>query len=481
MKRILYLIIITALLTSCEGIEIEKEVSSARLMEMVNELSSEPYEGRLSASDGHKRASDLMVNEFSKLGLQPFFENSYVQEVPVEKNEIDNVYFATIYGGELTPHLLGSDYCCRGFSGSGKVVGPMVFCGYGTQSSYSQLDVTNSIVLVFKSNRTDEKLNATELDILPREKARIAKQHGALAIMFLPLPTDPRHSEAQGSVYDGNPTHAYSFPMLQLSADFANKLFAENGLDFAKIKTEMDSLRIDKQFKLKESASIEVSARYKSAVMSQNVAALLKGTDSKLKEEIIVVGAHIDHVGKQAGLIFPGANDNASGVAAIREIATIMAKHKVVVKRTIVFVLFTGEELGLVGSTQFVNSLTKNQKVVAMLNFDCIAEGDSISVRGKATSPVLYNIMKHEDKQLNSLVANENILGGGADAEPFYRAGIPTLYFTTTNGYHHLHVAGDSPESLNKDLFTEIVKLGLKTTMRLASGQYVGEGSATKQ
>ena len=481
MKRILYLTIVTALLTSCGSSGTEKEVSTARLMEMVNELASEPYEGRLAASDGHKRASDLMVNEFSKLGLQPFFENSYVQDVPVERNEIDNVYFATIHDGKKNPHLLGSDYCCRGFSGSGKIDGQMVFCGYGTQSSYNQIDVTNSIVLVFKSNPSDEKLNATERDILPREKARIAMQHGARAIMFLPLPTDPRHSEAQGSVYDGNPPHAYNFPMLQLSADFTTALFAENGLDFAKIKTEMDSLHIDKQLKLKESASIEVSARYKSAVMSQNVAAELKGTDPKLKDEIIVVGAHIDHVGKQAGLIFPGANDNASGVAAIHEIATILAKHKAAVKRTIVFALFTGEELGITGSTQFVSSLTKNKKVVAMLNFDCVAEGDSISVRGKATSPVLYDLMKLEDKKLSNLVATENILGGGADAEPFYRVGIPTLYFTTTNGYHHLHVASDSPESLNEDLLTEIVKLGLKTTIRLASGQYDGEGSATKQ
>ena len=483
MKRTHYLFVLPLLLAclSCNNSKIENEVSSSRLMEMVNELSSEPYGGRSSGSSGHKLAGDLLVTEFSNLGLQPFFSDTYLQDVPVELNEIENVLFATETDTTRIVHRLGADFTCRGFSGTGKVTGPMVFCGYGTPDSYHEIDVTNSVVLVFKASAPSPILNMTEMPLMPRDKARIAVQHGAKAIVFLPQPNDRCSAEAQGSVYDGLPPHLYTFPMLQLSADFAGALFARNGLNFAETKHAIDSIGKPTQISLQEKATIEVSASYTPTVQSQNIAAVLEGSDPKLREELIIVGAHIDHIGKQAGLIFPGANDNASGVAAVHEIAAILSKHKEKVKRSVVFVIFTGEELGMLGSKFFVQNLTPNQKVVAMLNFDCVADGESISVRGKASIPILYKIMKEEDNKLNKLVAPETILAGGADAEAFYRVGIPTLYFTTTNGYRHLHVASDSPETFNNDLFTEITKLGLKTTLRLASGEYDGEVFATEQ
>ena len=477
MKKISTLVALSLIVSclSCNQQGIEREISTSRMMELVNELSSATYGGRQAGTKGDALACDYLVTEFTNLGLQPFFSNDYRQEIRVEQNEIVSAYFATTKGNRLIPHRLGSDYSCRGFSGSGKIAGPMIFCGYGYPTDYNGAYIKKNVVIVFKANALYRERDSGSTPMMPRDKARVAMQNGAKAIIFLPNPNDWQIAEAQGSVYDGAAPNLDSFPMLQLSPAFAKSLFNQNGKDIAKIMSKMDSKKITLPLKLNETATIEVAAHYKPCAVSNNIAAVLDGSDPLLKNELIIVGAHIDHVGNQAGLIFPGANDNASGVAAIREIATVMAQHRELVKRSVVFVIFTGEELGLLGSTYFVNNLTPNQKVVAMLNFDCVAEGDSISVRGKTSMPLLYDIVKQEDGKMNSWVANESIIGGGADAEPFYQHGIPTLYFTTTKGYHHLHMASDNMKSLNTKLFTGIAQLGLNVTLRLASGDYDGE------
>jgi Zn-dependent M28 family amino/carboxypeptidase len=195
-----------------------------------------------------------------------------------------------------------------------------------------------------------------------------------------------------------------------------------------------------------------------------------------LKDEYLVIGAHLDHVGSQAGLIFPGANDDASGSAAVIALAKAFQNSDDKPKRSILFVLFASEEQGLFGSKYFVENLkVDTEKVVAMFNLDCIAYGDSIQVGNGKSSPTLWNLAERIDFENNQLMIRETWNGGGADLTPFYEKGIPGLYFVSKYSYDHLHLPTDTPETLNPYLYEKIAKLAYLTAKEIVDGNYKRE------
>jgi hypothetical protein len=102
-----------------------------------------------------------------------------------------------------------------------------------------------------------------------------------------------------------------------------------------------------------------------------------------------------------------------------------------------------------------------------MLNFDCVGFGDSLQVYGGKSSPDLWNMAKQADSENDKLLVSETGNGGGADAEPFFQKGIPTLYFVTTNSYKHLHQLTDTPETINQNLLESSTKLGYYTALKI--------------
>jgi Zn-dependent M28 family amino/carboxypeptidase len=204
-----------------------------------------------------------------------------------------------------------------------------------------------------------------------------------------------------------------------------------------------------------------------------NIIGKIEGTDPALKEEYLIIGAHLDHVGSQAGLLFPGANDNASGSAAVLDLAEAFQKSDLKPKRSILFVLFTAEEQGLFGSKFFVENLNiDTNKIIAMFNLDSVGSGDSIQVGNGKSSPELWNIARKIDDENFNLVVEDTWNGGGADLTPFYEIGIPGLYFVSKYSYEHLHLPTDIPETLNQNLFESIVKLAYLTAREVAGGHY---------
>jgi Zn-dependent M28 family amino/carboxypeptidase len=207
-----------------------------------------------------------------------------------------------------------------------------------------------------------------------------------------------------------------------------------------------------------------------------NIVGLIEGGDPKLKNEFLIIGAHLDHVGSQAGLLFPGANDNASGSAGILEIAKTFVKSGLQPKRSIIFVLFASEEQGLNGAKHFVESWKKGyDKITAMLNLDCVGYGDSTQVGNGKSAPKLWEIANQIDKTKFRYMVDRTWKGGGADATPFHEKSIPCLYFVTTNSYDHLHLPSDKVETLNPKLYETLVKLTYLTAREVADGNYIRE------
>jgi len=311
---------------------------------------------------------------------------------------------------------------------------------------------------------------------LPREKARVALEHGAIGIMFVSFPNDSNPQEPIGSVMHGSGKQV-GIPQIHINLPVADDFFEGNSLSLMDLQTKIDSQKSTFSIALKTEAKIFVKTDYLKEKETVNVIGIYPGSDKNLKDEFIVLGAHLDHVGGQAGEIyFPGANDNASGSAALLEISRMIANNKIETKRSIMFVLFASEESGLEGAEFLSKNLgIDTNKIIAMLNMDCIAHGDSIQLGNGKSVPKLWQLAKSIDSENSKLTINTTWSGGGADATPFHEKGIPTLYFVTKNSYTHLHCLSDKVETLNPKLYEEITKLSFQTTLEVAKDNYERE------
>jgi Zn-dependent M28 family amino/carboxypeptidase len=274
----------------------------------------------------------------------------------------------------------------------------------------------------------------------------------------------------------GDGDQPVDFPQLQISQKAADQLLSRTGFTISDCQTKIDEKKKPISMNLATKAIVEVNALYEKSARTMNVIGMIRGSDPKFNNEFVIIGAHLDHVGSQAGLLFPGANDNASGSAGVLEIANAFIKGGLQPKRSVIFVLFASEEQGLFGAKHFVESWKDGyDKIIAMLNLDCIGYGDSIQVGNGKSSPTLWRIaIQIDETSLNSMV-ERTWSGGGADATPFHEKGVPCLYFVTTNSYDNLHLPTDITETLNPILFEKVVKLAHLTALEIVSGNYERE------
>lgn len=190
----------------------------------------------------------------------------------------------------------------------------------------------------------------------------------------------------------------------------------------------------------------------KSTVTTWNVLGLVEGKDSILKKEIIVLGAHYDHLGKKGDSIYHGADDNASGTAALLEIAEKIVAHKNELKRSVIFIAFGAEEQGLLGSQFFVeNPIVSLEKIKLMINMDMLGslnEKSHVYIGGAGTFPNGEKLMKKLGKpnHVNPVVHVGSV--GGSDHVSFYKKGISVLGIHT-GGNEHYHKPSDTIETLN--------------------------------
>lgn len=485
MKLLLVILqtIIFSFLVFAQGSNGVLEIKKDNLIEDVKTLSSEEFDGRLPGSEGYNKAANFGKETFSKLGLKPFYNDNYFQNFEIEYNKIKSpAGFKVIVDQDTTTGELGKDFVFRGFTGSNKFTLPVAFCGYGIfrpdlgYDDYAKMNVRNKIVIVFKQNPGWKINNKDWGTNYPREKSLVAKKFGAKGILFVSLPNDKNPQQLIGSVLHGEGKQPTDFPQLQISIDAANKLLSKTGYALSDFQTKIDERKKPLSTVLTTKAFVEVNAEYQENAKTMNVVSWIEGSDPKLKNEFVVIGGHLDHVGSQAGLLFPGANDNASGASGVIEIAKAFAKSGIKPKRSVIFVLFAGEEQGLNGSGYFVESWKNGyNKIAAMINLDCIGYGDSIKVGDGKSSPELWKIASRLDNENFSYMVKDTWAGGGADATPFYEKSIPCLYFVTTNSYAHLHLPTDKVETLNPQLFEKVVKLAYLTAKEVANGNYKRE------
>lgn len=453
------------------------QITAQALLKNVEFLASPELNGRLAGSPGYNKASKFAASEMKKLKLKPFGKNGFYQEFPVEYNNIISpAGFSSISANGVTKeYKLGSEYVFRGFTGSGNITANVVFCGYGLTvpgyDDYKNIDVKNKIVMIFKY-APSWKLNDTSSwgETSLRHKIKLASDKGALAILFVSTPNDADPQKPLLSILEGEGEQNIHFPSLHAGLEAAADLLNGSNYSLKQLQTKIDSTRKPFSVPTPNSAHIIATAKYTKEQKTQNIIGMIEGSDPKLKDEYVVIGAHLDHVGGQAGQIYaPGANDNASGSSAVLEIMKSFSKNNIFPKRSVIFVLFASEEIGLEGAKHFVNDPPLPLKQIkTMINIDCIGAGDSLQVGCKKEYPSLWNLVKSNDTKDNVIV--ETSFGPGADAAPFHEKGIQSVYFATTNGYKDLHLTTDVPSKLNKALYEKAVRIIFKTAFDIAMG-----------
>ncbi len=490
MNRLLLIILLSAFVYL--GFNDKPEVKYAgverikyeNLIKTVEYLASPELNGRLGGSEGYYKAASFMSDEFKKLGLKPMGDDGYFQNFNVEYNEIlaPCTFSKVDKDGSQFDYKLGVDFVCRGFTGSGNLNTEVVFMGYGFSEKendfdeYKNVDVRGKIAIMFKQT-PDWKFGDSKWNQSLRYRGKIAQEKGALGIIFVSKPNDRYPQKPIGSVMDGEGEQLENLPMIHADIKVVDQLLANSGRNLKELQTQIDESKNPASFNTNQKVKLEVNAKYIKERKTMNVAGLLEGSDEKLKNEYLVIGAHLDHAGGQAGEIyFPGANDNASGSSSVLEIARAFVESGVKPKRSILFILFSNEESGLNGASYYAdNPLVPLEKTVAMFNNDCIGHGDSIQIGNGKSAPILWQITNSIDSVNTNTMIPRTWNGGGADSEPFHKKGIPCLYFVSYFSYTHLHLQSDKPETLNPVLFENISRLGYMAAYEVAMGNYSKE------
>ena len=442
------------------------EITISELRQHIAFLASDSLKGRKPGTDGGRIAAEYIAEEISNTGLSPLENNSFqyfdvVTSIIAGKN---NAFRFEDFEGEAE-----KDFIPLSFSENGNVTTPVIFAGYGfdittdsiSWNDYSGLDVTGKWVMVLRGDPEDNPHGIFSEHNSLRKKTLVARDHGAAGILFLSGPEFDETDELIPLVYDqsqsGSAIHA-----IHIKRSVANRIIKESGYTISQLEQRLISDRKPVSFIVQEEITASTDL-VKQTVTTQNVAGILYGSDPRLKEEIIVIGAHYDHLGfggTHSGsrrpdtlVIHNGADDNASGVAAILEIIEKLKAEQTKLKRSILFLSFGAEEMGLLGSKYFVNNpLVDLGKIKLMFNLDMVGRLDSttkaITVGGTGTAVGLSDLVQRfaEGEDLNVKLSSEGY--GPSDHTSFYVENIPVLFFFT--GVHEdYHTPEDDVEKIN--------------------------------
>ncbi|HEY6121960.1 MAG TPA: M20/M25/M40 family metallo-hydrolase [Pyrinomonadaceae bacterium] len=481
--------------------------SAERLREHVAYLASDALEGRRTGSPGATAAANYIAEEFSKLGLLPINPAP-----PKSKKDLSRFMqpFPYIAGVKLgagnkmnatTGTLqIGDDWMPLGFTTNGQVEAPLIFVGFGITAAelnyndFSGADISGKVAIALSGTPDGDNPHGQfgrYEDV--RWKAIAARTAGAKALVVIVRDESFKEDRLSRLRYDNSSGDA-GLPVVAVSRQWAQRLLGSP-------VTDLEQAARSKEFsssKKTASGSISIATDViRNEVQAANVIGKLEGSDANLKKEVIVLGAHYDHLGRggegslapREGDIHHGADDNASGVAGVLELARIFSAQQPQLRRTIIFMAFCGEEEGLLGSNYYVNHpVVPLANTIAMINMDMIgrlrnknviiggvgtasewralidsanvAQAMTVAANGSAaettTAPARFPVVISENgraivtndatKQFLLTLSEDGY--GPSDHSSFYSKQIPVLFFWT--GTHEdYHKPSDTADKIN--------------------------------
>ena len=475
--------------------------SRARILEDVKFLSQDDRMGRGVGTKGLDDAAEYIRTQFQKAGLQPgmpdgtFFQSFEMPNGSV-LGEPNWLAFEHADGKKMELEFKQS-FVPASISGPGKIRGGVAFVGYGITApranydDYDGIDVRDKVVVVMgrgprQSAEADQKsdphaaIGSRQMDL--RQKAANAASHGAAAMLFVHDPQFTKdHPDRLMEFGELSDFRVAKIPVAQLTQDVANEILKTAGQkSLAELQSAIDADMKPHSIVLPGwtgTGEIQVTQKYASV---RNVLGAVRG-EGPLADQYVVIGAHYDHLGLgEVGSMAPGskeihngADDNASGTSGVLELARRFAGRRQPLPRSLLFVTFTGEERGLIGSDHYVKSpAVPLEQTVAMVNLDMIGRlrNEKLIVEGVGTAaefrPLVESLGSERGFNIKAVAAGM----GPSDQTSFCLKHVPVLFFWTD--YHaDYHKPSDDWEKIATDGLDRIVGLVEEVVLRVASAE----------
>lgn len=444
------------------------EITSTELKQSIGFLASDSLKGRQPGSKEITIAAEYIHNQFKEAGLKIGKDNGFqsfelVTGASLGKN--NEFFFNGKYG------VVGKDFTPLAFTKNALLFAKMTFVGYGLSiktdslnwDDYKGIDVTGRWVIILRGhpelNKSESRFNEFSDE---RSKVLLATDKGASGVIFVTPVEMNKTDELMALNYDKSPAIA-DIPVVNISRSMIDTLLNNSKNQFiADLENSINKTKKSNSFHLFEKLLVKTDLQLNKQ-LTQNVYGILEGSDASLKNEYIIIGAHYDHLGfggpgsgsrmPDTVVVHNGADDNASGVAGLIEMAQKLYAEKNKLKRSVIFVAFSAEELGLLGSKYFAKNLpVKTTQIKAMVNFDMIGRLQTtdpyILISGTGTSAESENLLNELGKNTKILLKFSPEGYGASDHASFYAQNIPVFFFTT-GAHEDYHTPFDDAERIN--------------------------------
>jgi hypothetical protein len=457
-------------------------ISSHPLLSYVSELASEKYQGRLTGTTGYNEAAQWAANLFKQWNIKPLGDHgTYFQEFP-------NPYTLVLESGAVTLRMpvgkndtigksykFEEDFFPGSTSDAGSVTAEVLYVGYGITApelnydDYKGINVKGKIAMFepeipVSPDRQPEIFQQWRPYSFHDYKMKNAFAHGAAGVLYNYHIVNPNCVFIKGLVID------------YVGTNVINDIFAGTG----KIRdTLVHTIRRNHKplsFTTGKTVTVKCATEHHPEGIGKNIIGWIEGSDPVLKREVIILGAHLDHVGKNH-LLMPGANDNASGDAVLLGTAEALSKLPGSLKRSVLFILFGAEEQGVKGSEYYVtHPVVPNASVRAFINLESIGRGEKISVGAGENYPQLWKVIdRNNAKYLHRTVTtsyNANLARPRQDAAHFLWANIPTIGIGTYDAkplsVATYHTTQDKVEYITPEILEDIARLMFLSVVDMA-------------
>lgn len=438
-------------------------ISSEKLFGYVCQLSDPALEGRLAGSPGMAKAVEIVKGYYTDFGLLAAGDKgTYIQEyahpcVEIKAGSTMEILFPTQGNNKETiwiskQYPWADGWFAGNMSGNGEVEAEVIYAGYGVSApelgydDYKDVDVRGKIVLIEgetpNRSRSADSIALWYNHTLHQTKLANAAAHGAIGLLYLWVP---------GPNAPYNPDFVYC----HITEIVANDIFQGTGKTYRETIRKINETQKPASFNTGKKARIKMNSTYNPNATGKNILGIIKGSDPVLSDEIVIISAHLDHLGMLPYHI-EGANDNNASTAVLLGVAEALAKSQVKPKRTVVFLTLDGEEAGLTGSTYYTeNPLFPKEKVKAILNLEQMGAGTMFGATVASISPQLEKFAK----EANSRYVHRRLRTSTStylprprtDGAVFAKAGYPVLDLRAGGGgfYHH---PKDNTESIKPEM-----------------------------
>lgn len=456
---------------------------AGKFRELIKYLSSDSLKGRLTGTPGDSLAAEYIRSRFASYGLKPVSGDGFQRFKVTDKVVAGN---ANSFISDGRSYIHGNEFEPASFSENSSLKAEIVFTGYGFSINNDSLkwddfqgqNIKGSWVMILRGDpEADNNMSKFSQFNGDRDKALTAKDLGAGGVLLVSGITFDKDDKFDPLLKN---EFSVGIPVMRIKRNLADAILQKSGTNIEEVEKKLNTNR--KPFSFPTGVTVEARSeiiQYKTN--TRNVIMMLPGEDPVLKKEYVIIGGHFDHLGMggpgsgsravDIG-IHHGADDNASGVAMVIELAGRFAAAKENHKRSLVFITFTGEEIGLLGSKYFTdNPLIDLSKTDAMINIDMVGrlkETKDLQVGGVGTAKGLKEMaIAYDDTTKLKVTATEEG-SGPSDHSSFYAKNIPVL-FITTGAHIDYHTPSDTWDKINYDGMVTVSDLVYKMAYHLAN------------